>query len=278
MKKKNKILLLYFSGSGSTKMISEILEFKLNSRGYDIKIQEISNELSPKVVNSYSFLVIGVPTYNGLPPKTVLNFVEKITFYKNSKNVFLFATYGLYPVNNLRILAQKLRKKNILTVGSAGFRGPASDGVLLFPSWIRFMFNYENRIKVKIDKAVDDISVLFENKNARTKIPAYKWYALLDWLPNRVFTSWFFTKFLKPNLRVIPERLGDNKVDSISEKFWKIENGVPVYQNYDNDDFSLRSVHRTPNKAVIFSEKMKDKPRFDKEFYQNHKNDILKNE
>lgn len=126
-------------------------------------------------------------------------------------------------------------------------------------------------IEVKIDKAVNEISLLFNNTNPKLKIPAYKWYAPLDWFPNRVFTSWYFNKFLKPKIRVIPERLGNNKIDSISDDFWKIENGIPVYKNCDTDDFSLRSVHRTPNKAVIFSKKMKDKLRFDKEFYLNHK-------
>lgn len=270
-----KILLLYFSGSGSTKMIAEILELQLKANGYKTDIQEITNELSPEVLIECDFLILGVPTYNGLPPKTVLSFIEKIPNNRNLKNIFLFATYGLYPVNNLRILAQKLLHKNIKTVGSIGFRGPASDGVLLFPSWIKFMFNYEKNIKLKINQAVSDISSLVDNKKTKQKIPAYKWYAPLDWLPNTVFTAWYFRKFLKPNIKVIPERLGNNKVDSISSNFWEIENGIPIYKNCEDDDFSLRSVHRTPNKAVIFSERMKDKPRLDKEFYSKHKKQIL---
>lgn len=124
-------------------MISEILEFKLKAYGYKIDIQEITNELSPEIICNYDFLILGVPTYNGLSPRTVINFVERIQVHSDFKNILIFATYGLYPVNNLRFLAKKLLNKNIKTIGFIGFRGPASDGVLLFPSWIKFMFNYE---------------------------------------------------------------------------------------------------------------------------------------
>lgn len=195
-----KILLLYFSGSGSTKMISEVLEIKLKSKNYQVDLIEITPSLNQKVIDNYDFFILGVPTYNGHPPKTVLNFIEKVQYQNNSKRVFLFATYGLYVVNNLRIVAKNLFKKNIRTVGNTGFRGPASDGVLLFPSWIKFMFIYEKNIKTKINLALKNIDLLFNNKTAKTKIPCYKWYAPLDWLPNTVIAHWAFYKFYKSNL------------------------------------------------------------------------------
>lgn len=271
--KLEKILLLYFSGSGSTQTISEILKYKLETLNYKVDSVDLDIKTKPEIIEKYDFILLGTPTYHCYPPKTVSEFINKIKPQNNSKKIFLFATYGLYPGNNLRTIAKKLLDKKIQTIGYTGFRGPASDGTLLLPSWIKFMYNYEKDIKIKTNYTVKQIELLYKDKKPKTKIPFYKWYAPLDWIPNKFFASRKFHKEYVPNIRVILERWTGEKIDC--PRFcWNNSTKPPKY-NKKNCEFCLRCVHRTQNKAVFFSEKMKDKERCNKIFYKKLKTEIL---
>lgn len=267
-----KILLIYFSGSGSTETISEIISYKLGALNYKVDLISLNIATSPEIIDKYNFIILGTPTYHCYPPETVSEFINKIKSQKDSKKIFLFATYGLYSGNNLRMIAKKLSEKNIQTVGFAGFRGPASDGSLLFPSWIKFMFNYERNIKNKIEKITEQIDNLYKKQNPKTKIPSYKWYALIDWIPNKFFASKLFHKKYLPNIRMIDKRWKGEKIDC--PRFCWNNNTTPPKYNQKNCEFCLRCIHRTKNKAVIFSEKMKNKERLNETFYNKLKKDL----
>jgi flavodoxin len=267
------ILLLYFSGSGSTRTISEILKHKLEILKYQVDLVDIDIKTNPNIISKYDFIILGTPTYHGYPSKTLSGFLNEIEYQSQQKSVFLFATYGLYQGNNLRMLAKELLQKNIKTIGSAGFRGPASDGVLLLPSWIKFMFDYEKNIKNKLDNAVKQIDSLYMISNPKIKIPFYKWYVPFDRIPNKMFAARQFHKNYVPHLKILTQRWDGNKIDC-PRYCWNNSFKPPRF-NKINCEFCLRCVHRTPNDAVVFSEGMKDKKRFDETFYNNLKNKLL---
>jgi hypothetical protein len=269
-------LLLYFSGSGSTKMIAEIVANGLRGRGRKVDLLEISAKANPKIIDKYDNYIIGTPTYHCAPPKYVVNFLNKLFVQGRPKNAYLFATCGLYPGNNLRTIAKLIRQKNIMTIGHRHFVGPASDGSLMFPSFIESMFQYEKNIAIKLDAMLDDMVRKFNDDSARVYVPRFKLYALLDWVPNRLIARNVFRIFFKPNIRVLPERWSGDSIDDVDPARWDLTGATPRYINNPEHDFDLRCVHRNPNKAVIFANWMKDKRRLDKSFYLEHKHDIVK--
>ncbi len=270
---KKKVLLAFYSGAGSTKTIAEVLLIKLQKINHEIDLLDIDVGTDVNILNEYDFIIFGTPTYHCYPPKTVSEFISKIKYQTNIKHIYLFATYGLYVGNNLRMIAKEFLNKNIQTVGFTGFKSPASDATLLFPTFIKMMYHYKSSIKNEITGTVNEIDRLLKSNTFKTKIPFYKWYAPLDWLPNKFYTARKFHKDYKPNIKVIIDRWDGKEIDC-PRNCWEIINNKPKY-NPDNCEFCLRCIHRTQNKAVIFSNSMEDRERLDKGFYDKLKQELL---
>jgi len=268
-----KILLAFYSGAGSTRTVAEVMQSRLEAYGYSSDLLDIDANTIPPDFENYDFLVLGTSTHHCYPPKTISEFVDKIEKQTTPKNIFLFATYGLYVGNNLRIIGKSLLSKNIRTVGFAGFRSPAADATLMFPTFIKMMYRFEANVKDKIIKAVSEINKLIQSDKAKVRIPIYKWYAPLDWFPNKYYTARKFDRDFKPNIRLLPERWDGKPIDC-PRNCWEMVGDEPKYSK-DNCDFCLRCVHRTPNKAVIYSIGMQDRQRLDIEFYNRLKKDLL---
>ena len=272
-----KVPILYFSGSGSTKMVAEVVAETLSGSEIEPVMMEVTQKLSADDVAPYDFFVVLTPTYNARPSQLLLDFIDGLPLARYEKAAYVIATYGLYPINCQRIVGQRLLSRGIRPVGYGGVRGPASDGSLLFPSWLSFMFHYEKHAPRKIRAIVEEIEALAQDWRSRpTTLPQFKWYAPLDFPVNTVFTRWYFRRFYRSNIRVLPDRWDGKPIDDAYPEAWqKNGNGVPVYHPESDHDFALRAVHRTPHKAVIFHDRMKDKPRLTPEFYAERKREIL---
>ncbi len=263
--KSKNVLLVYFSGSGSTKAVSELIRKKLGELEFNVTMVDLSISTKAKVIDDFELIILGTPTYHGSPPRTVMEFINKINYQKKNKKVFLFATYGLYAGNNIRTIAKKLLSKKITCIGYTGVRGPAADGTMMFPQWIQFMYRYEKGIKRKLDIAVKEMEEAFTSENSKQKIPVFKWYMPLDYIPNQIFARRMFIKHYSNRIELINDRW-DGKAIQCPRNCWAMINGKAVY-NAKNCEFCMRCIHRTHNKAIIFSDTMKDRPRLDHEFY-----------
>ncbi len=258
-------LLVYYSGSGSTKAISEVFKRKLSRLGFKFEMIDLNIHTKPQVIDDFDYIVFGTPTYHCSPPKTVTEFIDKLSYQNTLKKIFIFATYGLYPGNNIRTIAKKLLSKNIICVGSAGFKGPAADSTMMLPQWIGLMYRYERRIKPKLETAVKQIEETFLSKDIEQKIPVFKWYVPLDYIPNQIFARRKFNNVYRNQLELITDRW-DGSMIQCPRNCWTVSKGQVAYDP-SNCEFCLRCIHRTANKAVVFSDKMKDRPRLDPEFY-----------
>jgi flavodoxin len=252
-------LLLFFSGAGSTKAVCEALANALRAGGNEIEFAEIDMYTDPSIVAQYEFLIIATPTYHNFPPQTLLEFIDRLTPSATGKRCFLIATYGLYPGNNLRRLAARLKTRHIRTVGHCGFRSPASDGTLMFPRWLGFMYRFEPGFARKIETCTISIEQLITSADAPTRMPRYKWYAPLDYIPNKLMTANWFKHRLAPRLRVDPERW-DGRPIECPRGCWRMTEDGPVI-DAGNCDFCPRCVHRTANKAVSYAKGMSDRER-----------------
>jgi flavodoxin/ferredoxin len=272
--KKYRILIAYHSGSGSTRTISEILRDKL-SNYYKIDFVKICQDFDYMKLPHYDLVLLGYPTYYFKPSYSTLEFVEKMPVFKNKIHFFLFTTYGLYSGNSIRTLVKVLAERNAIINGYSQIRGPASDGVLLLPSFLRLFFKYERKVNIKIDRMVRTIKESLIESGKILRIPLPRWYSPVTGLFSKQIQGINYSAY-KRNLNVLDDRCNNCNicVNNCIRNSWEKGKNKPII-NIDKCEFCLKCVHNCPTRAIIFSEKMKDSPRLDKTFYNELKRDTF---
>lgn len=174
-----KILILYFSGVGNTKYVAECMYLRVKKQCIvDIKsIEEIAINFD---ISQYDKIVLGTSTIHSEPAKPMKEFLKDINRLEKPIPAFIYATYGLFPENVLRVLADLCIAKNIVPVSYSAYRCSATDGMLLVPS-IKFFAKNEKYINKKIEKDINEF--INEDKENYDK-PKYKWYGILNY-PNK---------------------------------------------------------------------------------------------
>ena len=176
-----KILIVYFSGVGATKKVAEIIHSQVSKR-CKTDIFSIEDNNSPGVCD-YNALIIGTPVHHAAPAKAVMNYVDTIKQPKDEMPVFIYNTRGLCSLNTNRILAKKLREKNMVTVMDKEYKSLASDGVLIFP-FIKWLFQFENNLEMKICKDCTFFRGLAEQEKMQSYIPSFRLGSIIN-APNK---------------------------------------------------------------------------------------------
>jgi len=265
--------VLYHSGSGSTKLVATVIAEKLEESG-PVDLASISFDYDIGRILSYRVLVFGFPTYHGNPSRSMREFFDMLPAADDPIPVHLFVTYGLYPDHALRVAARSLAKKGYITVGHMGVRGPASDGALMLPEWIGMMFRYEKRATEKIDEFVFGVRASADGGNVTPRMPGYVWYTSLN-APHRLLGEMNNDR-CKKRMRV-DERLCTSCGRCVRECIrdcWRMEDDVPLFDR-ENCEFCLGCIHNCPSGAITISEKSREKPRLNGEFYDALKPTLL---
>ncbi|MCP3923883.1 MAG: hypothetical protein GY714_14995 [Desulfobacterales bacterium] len=268
-----KILILYHSGSGSTRLIGEIFGKKL-LKEHHVDISEISKGFSYGIIDDYDFVIIGFPTYHCEPSNVVVEFVEKMPFFENPKKIFVYTTCGIYGGNGIRNLIKLLLKKNLVTTDYEVIVGPASDVSLMFStslskflSKITYVLRYQVTALWKINTKVSIINKKIKSSKIKLKLPFYKWYVPLNDIA-KYFGEKKYDKY-KDNIHLIEGRCTNCNIciSGCVSNCWHNGNAYPEYKS-DNCEFCLKCIHHCPDKAIAFSDGMKDKMRLNRKFYK----------
>lgn len=271
---RKKILIIYHSGSGSTQTISEVLRDRL-SNNYKVDMVKICPDFNYEELSHYDLILLGYPTYYFKPSRSASEFVEKMPVFKNKVQFFLFTTYGLYSGNSIRTLIKMLKNKNTTISGYSQIRGPASDGVLLLPSFFRLFFRYERKANIKIDMMIRAIKESIKEPENNLKVPPPRWYSPITRLFSKQLHGIDYSGY-KNDLKVLEDRCTNCNVcvDNCIRNCWTEGKDFPSI-NTNNCEFCLKCVHNCPTKAIIFTEKMKDGPRLNRAFYNKLKKDTF---
>jgi len=261
-----KILIIYHSGSGSTRTISEVLKDRL-SNNFKVDLVKICLDFDYEGLSDYDQVLLGYPTYYFKPSLSTLEFVDRMPVFRDKVQFFIFTTYGLYSGNSIRTLSKMLQNKNIVIKGYSQIRGPASDGVLLLPSFFRLFFKYEKKADTKIDKMINVIKENVKGPKNNSKTPSLRWYSPITGLFSRQIHGIDYSAY-KKNLKVLEDRCTNCNicVEDCIRNCWTGGKDFPLI-NTGNCEFCLKCVHNCPAKAIIFTDRMKDSPRLDKSFY-----------
>jgi len=133
------------------------------------------------------------------------------------------------------------------------------------------MFKYENGISSKLDSFTN--SVINYKRLTKNRIPSYQWYVLFNELI-KPFGIKQYENF-KKKMQIISDRCTNcNLCVNVCERNAWIENEKMPDFRVNNCEFCLECVHKCPTEAIIFSNKMKNKPRLNKKFFNKLKKEI----
>lgn len=118
-----KAVIRYFSGSGNTRHVAEVIGQQLQDRGYTVSCGSIETgviDLSPA-----DLLVIGGPIMAGNVPELLIRWVLKEIPVVSRGTALVFTTSaGLQNANGVHSLTRKLVKKGYQVAGQPAFRMP----------------------------------------------------------------------------------------------------------------------------------------------------------
>ena len=262
--KKVKALILYHSGAGSTKFVAEMIKEKL-SDVFEVELNHINSFYDNKKLDEYELVVLGFPTHHAEPSLSMKEYIDALSSFVKSKKAFIYTTYGLYPGNSLRIFAKQLQGKNFQILAFEEFKAPASDGVLLFSDKLRFMFQFEKEFNDKLNNFTEKIENYKDIKP--NTLPPYKWYVPLNDLIKPVGEKIY--KKYRHNMHIDAELCTNCNlcVKVCDRNAWSKGENTPSF-DVEKCEFCLECVHKCPEKAIVFTEKMKDKPRLNRKFFK----------
>jgi flavodoxin len=111
-----KACILYFSRTGNTKRLAEVLSETLKVPAYDIAVSPHS------VANDFDLLIVGSPVNGFRPAVEVTAFLDRLP-EGASKKAIVFCTYALGKGSALKQMSQQLEKRGYKTILSIGKRG-----------------------------------------------------------------------------------------------------------------------------------------------------------
>lgn len=238
-----KILILFFSGVGNTKMVANKIRSLLLLEN-NITISSIESIRSDLDLTCYDAVVIGFPTIHSAPAKPIIEFVRKLSVLKTPCPAFIFTTCGLYSTNTLRIFAKEAISKNIIPIQCKSYRCAATDGSLI-ASFMKIWFKHDKNLVYKIENDTKDFLERLKS-NATADIPSVKWYSILNY-PNKFFGQRHkFTIYLHNNKCI---KCGECRVNCPTKAIQLNNNGYPTFEMTACIN-CYRCIHHCPNKAL----------------------------
>lgn len=108
------ILLLFFSGTGNTKIATELLRDKYIAAGHSCDIKSLEEDKLD--IDSYDLIGIGYPVYGFICPLYVVNIVKKLGF--EGKSVFVYKTcandHNLNSTSSYNLIKELNKSNSVL--------------------------------------------------------------------------------------------------------------------------------------------------------------------
>ena len=173
-----RILLLYYSGAGNTKFISNLIENKLIEKNHIVNSIKITEKGVNLLDNNFDVLFLGFPVIFRDAPKLIYKIFEKLS--GENRPIMVFTTKGLYSGNALKYIHKISIDNKFIPVGFLDILMPGTDlltYVIKENSFAEKIFinMHSSNINRKIDKFL-----LKMEKNKTIKKIYTKWYTLFD--------------------------------------------------------------------------------------------------
>ncbi|MCX7710975.1 MAG: EFR1 family ferrodoxin [Clostridia bacterium] len=160
------IIILYFSATGNTLMVSNELKKYFETDGFGVEL--VSAEETDKIKNMElkgKLLGIGFPCYGFDYPHAVLDKVLRNLPETNTEvPAFIFSTYCIRPGISMKRLAAKLKDKNITLFCQGGFKCPSAGFISISNGRERGIKKWFMNRVTNFEKRLNDKIILFEKE------------------------------------------------------------------------------------------------------------------
>ncbi len=247
---KMKILILYFSGTGSTKWIAELMQScLLHSEICTADLFSVENSTNLNLID-YDAFIIGTPVYHGAPSNMIKKYFDLLSPLSKRTPAFIFNTRAWCSCNTNRLLAKQLLKKNIITVKDRDYQTPASDGALILPVYKKF-FTFEKNIHAKIHRDCMDFLEQLRAEQLYGYIPRFRFSSIIN-SPNKLMGQMItFKIFLHQDKCVKCGRCIQNCPHHALKRS---KSGYPLFLIAKCEN-CYRCIHHCPAKALSLSKR-----------------------
>lgn len=267
-----KLVILYFSATGGTRVAAELLTELLirNSDCSDpenpaISVQLVAIEESGAKEKALAadFLLFCFPTYYLKPAQPMLEFVLGLGRARNALPCYLIVTCELYSENCARRLAKTLASQGFIVTGAGVLRAPGSDVTAVLPAFmVPWLYRYERGFEEKLSRLSREIKGLVTKVPPIERLPRARWYTLFTQLLQIIalnhFDGWRY------RLRVLREHCSlcgrcASYCPSASLRMTTAE----VQINADSCLLCCRCIHACASRAIVLRGRLQDNKRID---------------
>lgn len=154
------IVIIYFSGTGNTKIVTDEIANLFETKGFNVELIPVENVEKIKSVDlSDKILGIGFPIYGWNYQHELFDKVIEYLGKQNKKvPAFLFCTWGKIGVG-MELMARKLKQYNIYTIIHKPFKCPSSGwGTFISEKsmWYKHSNSFDENLFVNIKKYVEE--------------------------------------------------------------------------------------------------------------------------
>jgi ferredoxin/flavodoxin len=261
-----KLVFLYFSGTGGTRLVAELLG-ELVSEKFECSAVSIEDDRARLAASDSDLIVLLYPTYYLKPAPSMLEFAENLGPFGRPKTAYLVTTYELYAENSIRRLAQVLKRRGCVVAGSARVRAPGSDVTAALPGFlIPWWYRFEKKLPDKLRRIAVELTSIAQAGTTRESIPRLKWYTPFSQLLQILFFNRF--DLFKRHFRVLRDRCTrcGACVGMCSRKAWSMGGEGPVH-DYGRCELCCRCIHRCPKGAIVILKAFRNNRRLDEAFF-----------
>ncbi len=251
-----KYLILYYSGSGNTQRVAQILSAQLRNNGAKVTMKFIKKGL--KIQPDFDRIIVGSPVYAYSPPRTVMEILSAINL--PFVPVYMFFTKGLILGNADVKLANLLKSKGLKIIGKTDFL--LADSLFILSaqkgSLLHYIYLLPNKLSAKkLSKFSAKVLQAFD-RNEVAEI-RNKWYV--------AFTDCVAKAFWKKEKEWQSEMFADEKCDLCGACVGLCpRDNIEIRESHvifgDDCDFCMRCLHRCPKEAIQIGRITINSPRY----------------
>ncbi len=153
----SKILMVFFSQSGTTARVAESIAAGFKRYGHTVDLCNIKHG-APKSVEGYDMIGIGSPAYYFRPSINITEYLNSLPSLNGMRN-FVFVLYGTYPGDTGNIIREGLRMKGAREAGY--FKCYGAD---LYQGYLKagYLFSPDHPLREELSQAEEFASGISE--------------------------------------------------------------------------------------------------------------------
>ena len=244
-----KVLILYFSGTGNTKYVANLIHDEMKSMGFQTEIHSIEDEFTI-AADSYDLLVLGSPKYYEYPPFYFMEYLKKnLPNCREMIPTMMFCTQVSPLTTDFKGIEKMLRRKNHKLMVEKSV--PIANNMVIFSA---FPPTDLKKLQANIENLQSQMKpLLSEFSNGTVIHERPKWIlAVVEQLVARICTGLFPVFAMKYSASSQCTGCG-LCAKMCPEKNIKLQDERPVFGR--KCLFCMRCINQCPENAILYDNK-----------------------